>query len=158
MYRSTAKEHGTGRRGNPGGQEQAWYVTEEGTKQLRTMHEDLKPMPTDFYKTIAIYDDPTANYRAMQIQLQMFPLLNDERYRPERVTSSIEIGAARESTTAIRKLQEILQFKAQIAYCKSPNDEYTQSIQSEVRMQNLEARGLRYKMEQLAKKVGHIDI
>ena len=72
------------------------------------MYEDLRHVSTDFYKSIVIYEDPSASYRAMQIQLHTFPLLKEERYRLERITTSMEVGAARKATIAIRKLQEIL--------------------------------------------------
>ncbi|KAI3745783.1 hypothetical protein L6452_08192 [Arctium lappa] len=114
MYRNPTKEYGSSSRSNPGatGRTQAWYVTSAETKQLRQLHEDLVPMPTDLYKPLCIYNDPPDNYRTIQTQLHTFPLLDEERRRLEGIATSIEVGAAREAAVAIRKLQEILQFKA----------------------------------------------
>ncbi|KAI3702773.1 hypothetical protein L6452_28525 [Arctium lappa] len=160
MYRSPAKEYGSSSRSNHGatGRTQAWYVTPAGAKHLKQLHEDLTSMPTDLYRPLCIYDDPSDNYKIIQTQLHTFPLLDEEGRNLESIAVSIEVGVAREAAMAIRKLQEILQFKTQIGYGKALGDAYTQSILPKLRAQNLEARELRGRIEQLSNQAGYLRV
>ena len=133
-------------------------LSEEYEDHLRRTHEDFQPLPRVFTKTIFTNEEPGAMYKRYQLKANQTPIRMDKSDAWRSVAQDIELSAAKEAVKAMRNLQAIIQYKAQVCFGLSTKDNHWSEQREDVRVQNKEARRILIELEALAQRLGRNNI
>nr|GEW43806.1 TPA: orf y [Tanacetum cinerariifolium] len=133
-------------------------LSEEYEDHLRRSHKDFQPLSRIFTKAIFTHEEPGALYRHFQLKANQTSIRMDEFNAWRTVAQDIEVSAVKEAVKAMRRLQAIIQCKAQICFGKSTKDSHWSDQREDVRVQNKEARRILIELEALAQRLGRNNI
>ena len=132
-------------------------TVKEREEWTRTNNPDFRPLPRIYHGTLD-FQQPGALYRHYQIKANTTPISMDESSAYAGIAQQLERAAAKEAVIALRHLQAILAFKAQVCMSKSTKDNYWGDHWPDVKRQNKEARRILLELEKLCNDVGRVQI
>ncbi|GJT48745.1 Orf y [Tanacetum coccineum] len=113
-------------------------------KNMKTTCEEVKKISNHFLessqKLSSHLEEPGALYKRYQLKANQSLIRMDKSDAWRSVAQDLELFAAKEAVKAMRNLQAIIQYKAQICFGQSTKDNHWSDQREDVRIQNKEAR------------------
>nr|GFA21433.1 hypothetical protein [Tanacetum cinerariifolium] len=91
----------------------AWYLTEEGARDIQVNIPDLQPLPLNITRIVQTHE-PAGEYKRIQREAHTYPINVDTTCALKRIAGTMESAAIKNAVAALTEVHEIMRFKAQI--------------------------------------------
>ncbi|GKD80054.1 hypothetical protein Tco_1342675 [Tanacetum coccineum] len=105
----------------------AWYLTDEGARDIQANIPDLQPLPPNATRIIQT-QEPAKEYKRIQREAHTYPINVDTAGALERIAGTMETAAIKSAVSALTEVHEIMRYKAQICCGKRTRDNYFEEV------------------------------
>ncbi|GKF56372.1 hypothetical protein Tco_0166712, partial [Tanacetum coccineum] len=81
----------------------AWYLTDEGARDIQANIPDLQPLPPNVTRTIQT-QEPAGEYKRIQREAHTYPINVDTTHALERIAATMETTAIKNPLSALTEL------------------------------------------------------